>query len=207
MYFTSRATLPTVLSLPVLTRVLLATAVLGLLPGGLILSRAYSPPATQGAPQENDLLKTLSIDTSAASEMAPDFRLEDLDGKPVRLRDLRGKVVLLNFWATWCPPCRLEMPAMEQLHREYGPRGLVILAVNFREGRREIRSFLQEQDLTFSAIPDDEAKVFATYRAWSLPTTYLIDKKGEIVGKVIGYRDWHSDPARSLVDSLLKGGA
>jgi peroxiredoxin len=186
---------------------LLAIVVLALLPGGFVLSRAKArqgPATTVAGP---DITKTLAMESSASPTRAPDFRLQDLDGKPVRLGELKGNVVLLNFWASWCPPCRMEMPDMEQLHRQLGPDGLVILAVNYREGPAEIRAFLDEQELSFTALPDPRGEVFAAYQAWSLPTTYLINKRGEILGKAVGYRDWDSDLAKGFFVKLLREGA
>lgn len=172
---------------------------------GLIVSR-QGFPLGQKAPAitEGDLLRKLNIETFDKKISAPDFTLKDLHGNPISLRDLRGKVVFLNFWATWCPPCRLEMPTMEELHSEFGGQGLVILAINFREGPEEIDRFFKQRRLTFTTLLDGEGKAFESYQAWSLPTTYLINKSGEIVGKVIGYRDWHSDQARAFFRQLLE---
>lgn len=171
---------------------------------GLILSREGFPHR-QKAPTiaADDFVNKLNIEKFDKKTPAPDFTLKDLDGNTVSLRELRGKVVFLNFWATWCPPCRLEMPTMERLHVELNDQGLVILAVNYREGPEEIQAFLKQHDLTFTALVDEKAEVFELYKAWSLPTTYLINKKGEIVGRVIGYRDWHSKEARALFHRLL----
>lgn len=173
--------------------------------GGLILSREGFPYKRQSpAITDGDLFKKLNIEKSDKEIQAPDFTLKDLDGNQVSLRDFRGKVVFLNFWATWCPPCRLEMPAMERLHVELNDQGLVILAVNYREGPEEIQAFLKQHDLTFTALLDEKAEVFELYKAWSLPTTYLINKKGEILGRVIGYRDWHSEQAKAFFRQLLE---
>lgn len=183
-----------------------ASVVVLLLPlVGLILSREGFP-YKQNAPAvtEDALLKRLHIEKLDSKAPAPDFTLRDSQGSPIRLRDLRGKVVFLNFWATWCPPCRLEMPAMEALHNESGSQGLVILAVNFREGPEEIKTFYKQHQLTLTTLLDEDGKVFDLYKAWSLPTTYLINKSGEIVGKVIGYRDWHSEQARAFFRQLLE---
>ncbi len=172
---------------------------------GLIHSRdglSYGPKAPIAS--GGDLFKKLSIEKFNKKIEAPDFTLKDLDGNPVRLRDLRGKVVFLNFWATWCPPCRLEMPAMEKLHKELGTQGLTILAINFGEGSEAIKAFYREQHLTFTTLLDKKTEVFALYKAWSLPTTYLINKKGELVGKVIGFREWDGVLARSLFQQLLE---
>lgn len=172
---------------------------------GLILSREGFPEK-QKAPQvaEENLLKKLNIEKFDKRIAAADFTLKDFHGNSVSLRDLRGKVVFLNFWATWCPPCKLEMPRMKELQREFSHAGLVILAVNYREGSEEIKTFYKEHDLTFPALLDSEGKAFDLYQVWSLPTTYLIDRRGAIVGKVIGYRDWHSEQARAFFRNLLE---
>jgi peroxiredoxin len=156
--------------------------------------------------RQEQLVEKLGIEP-VKKTLAPDFFLKDLNGNSVRLRDLRGKVVLLNFWATWCPSCRFEMPSMEALYKEYSRRGLVVLAVNFRESRGEIRPFYKEHNLSFPALLDPGGETFARYETWSLPTTFLIDKRGQIVGKVIGYRDWRSDQSKIFFTQLLKEAA
>lgn len=187
------------------TKVTLAILVLLLPLAGLILSREGFPYKRQSlAITDGDLFKNLNIEKSDGEIQAPDFTLKDLDGNQVSLRDFRGKVIFLNFWATWCPPCRLEMPTMERLHEEFGDQGLVILAINYRERPEEIKAFFQEHHLTFSALLDEKVEVFELYKAWSLPTTYLINRNGEIVGKVIGYRDWHRKEARALFHQLME---
>jgi peroxiredoxin len=188
-------------------KVLASVFIILLLPlAGLILSREGFPHRQQTpAVAESDILKKLSIEKFDKEIQAPDFVLKDLNGNTVSLQALRGKVVFLNFWATWCPSCKLEMPAMEELHREFSDAGLVVLAVNYREGSEEINTFYKEHGLTFPALLDREARVFDLYKAWSLPTTYLINRRGAIVGKVIGYRDWHSDEARAFFRQLLEG--
>lgn len=175
---------------------------------GLILSRE-GLPHRQEAPTtaEDDLLKKLNIEKFDKRTPATNFTLKDLQGRLVILKDFKGKVVFLNFWATWCPPCRLEMPTMEELHKEFGSQGLAIMAINYRETPEKIKTFYEQNQLTFTTLLDEEGKVFDLYKAWSLPTTYLIDKKGEIVGKVIGYRDWHSQEARAFFRKLLEDGA
>lgn len=190
------------------TKLALSIIVLLLPLAGLIFSR-QGFPHRDGAPTttEGDLFKGLNIEKFDKRTPAPNFTLKDLHGNSVNLRDLRGKVVFLNFWATWCPPCRLEMPTMEGLHQEFRPQGLVILAVNFREGPKDVQAFLREHKLTFTTLPDAEGKAFEIYQAWSLPTTYLINRSGELVGKVVGYRDWHSNLARTLFHQLLQDGA
>lgn len=150
-----------------------------------------------------DLFKKLQIQRLSENVPAPDFTLADLNGKRIRLKDLRGKVVFLNFWATWCPPCILEMPTMEKLHQEFGNKGLVILAVDFRESPEQVKAFFEKHKFTFTTLLDPEGKVFELYQAWSLPTTTIVNKRGEIVGKVMGYREWHSPDAKEFFRRLL----
>lgn len=153
-------------------KVALAIFVLLLPLVGMILSRqGFTDKRGAAAITDGDLFTKLNIERSDGEIQAPDFTLRDLHGNSVSLRDLRGKVIFLNFWATWCPPCRLEMPTMERLHEEFGDQGLVILAINYRERPEEIKAFFQEHHLTFSTLLDEKVEVFELYKAWSLPTT------------------------------------
>ncbi|MGH9428969.1 MAG: peroxiredoxin family protein [Terriglobia bacterium] len=137
---------------------------------------------------------------------APDFALKTLEGKTLRLSELRGKkVVLINFWATWCPPCRLEMPTMQQIYTEYKGKGLEILAINIEpDAKEEIQDFIKELRLTFPVLLDPDMKVTRKYRLIGLPVSMLIDRQGIIRSKEIGYHDWTDKESRKLVESLLK---
>jgi peroxiredoxin len=136
---------------------------------------------------------------------APDFRLMDLQGKPVALSDYQGKVVLLNFWATWCGPCRVEMPAMEALYRGMQSKGLEILAVSVdQEGTAVTRPFQEALGLSFPILHDQDYEVGLTYGARTLPMTFAIDRKGVIRQLVFGARDWNSPEARSGIEKVLK---
>jgi peroxiredoxin len=115
---------------------------------------------------------------------APDFELKTLAGDTVKLSDLKGKKVMLNFWATWCPPCKAEMPAMEGFHKEAGGE-VVILAVNI-DPHLDVKAFVDENGITFPIPLDEEDKVNETYQVLSIPTTYFIDTKGNIGNKYIG---------------------
>lgn len=115
---------------------------------------------------------------------APDFELKTLAGDTVKLSDLKGKKVMLNFWATWCPPCKAEMPAMEEFHKEAGD-DVVILAVNI-DPHLDVKAFIDENGITFPIPLDEEDKVNETYQVLSIPTTYFIDTKGNIGNKYIG---------------------
>lgn len=115
---------------------------------------------------------------------APDFELKTLDGKSVKLSDLQGKKVILNFWATWCPPCKAEMPEMQKYHEEIGD-DVVILAVNI-DPQLKVQEFIDEMGITFTIPLDSEDVVNTTYQVISIPTTFFIDSKGIIRQKHIG---------------------
>ncbi len=117
---------------------------------------------------------------------APDFTLNDLEGHPVSLSDYRGKVVLLNFWATWCEPCKKEMPEMQAAYERYKDRGFVILAVNFGDRLEEADKFVKHMGLTFPVLLDRKVKVAARYGVVSLPVSFFIDPKGIIRQRVFG---------------------
>lgn len=190
-----------------LFRNIIAVSVL-LLPAAVWLIGRAGPtsPIFESAPRNPNLFVQLGIEPLGQNP-APDFVLKDLAGNAVRLHDLKGKVVLLNFWATWCPTCRFEMPSMESLHKELGPKGLVILAVALRESAVDVQPVYREHDLTFTALLDGDARASELYDIWSLPTTFVINKQGSFVGKVIGYRDWNSGPSRKFIAQLLKESA
>ncbi len=136
---------------------------------------------------------------------APDFALPTLDGQTVRLSDFRGeKAVFLNFWATWCSPCRLEMPTMEKVYQAYKSRGLEILAVSLDGGpKSDVQDFMQELRLNFPALLDPDMEVLRLYRMFSLPATFLIDKEGIIRHRELGYRDWTDPESRKLLEEIL----
>lgn len=138
--------------------------------------------------------------------LAPDFELKTLEGKTVRLSELRGKkAIIINFWATWCPPCRLEMPTMQQIYSEYKAKGFEILAINIEpDAKAEIRDFMKELRLTFPVLLDSDMKVTRKYRLFGLPVSFLIDRRGIIQAKEVGYHDWIDKESRRRVESLLK---
>ena len=120
--------------------------------------------------------------------LAPDFTLETLDGESVTLSDLRGQAVLVNFWATWCPPCRAEMPAFQEAYKDYEEQGFVIVAVNatLQDNPADIAAFIAEYGLSFPVVLDVEGEANRLYQVQSLPTSFFIDKEGVISEVVIG---------------------
>lgn len=137
--------------------------------------------------------------------LAPDFALMTLEGKTIRLSEFRGqKVVLINFWATWCPPCRLEMPTMQQIYSEYKVKGFEILAVNIEpDAKQAIGDFVKELRLTFPILLDPDMKVTRKFRVIGLPISVLIDRQGIIRAKMMGYHDWTNRASRTRIERLL----
>ena len=136
---------------------------------------------------------------------APDFALPTLSGETVRLADLRGKVVFLNFWATWCVPCRTEMPTIEALYQRYKGRGLDVLAVNMdKSSTTGVEAFAKEAGVTFRIVLDPSWSAARAYGVRGLPTTYLIDRTGNVVVREVGERDWMDDGSRRTVEGLLQ---
>jgi len=137
--------------------------------------------------------------------LAPDFSLPSLGGQTVRLSDLRGKAVLLNFWATWCAPCRLEMPTMDKAYQEYKSRGLEILAVSLDAGSNSVvKNFMQELKLDFPVLLDPDMEVLRLYRMVGIPASFLIDKQGIVRHREVGYRDWTDPESRRLLEAILR---
>lgn len=131
-----------------------------------------------------------------AGSRAPSFDATSIDGAPFRMADLRGKVIVLNYWATWCAPCRREMPALQRVHEQLGPRGLKLVAISTDDApTHDVREYAKAMGLTIPIIHDVAPHALENlYLVQGLPTTFIIDKKGRIALKVMGAREW-DDPA------------
>ena len=142
-------------------------------------------------------------------KVAPDFYLPDLNDKELRLSDFRGKVVFLNFWATWCKPCREEMPSMEILYKNFEKDGLVILAISIDRvtTKKDIPPFVKALNLTFPILIDSWGQTDKRYKLMGVPETYIIDQQGILREKVIGPRDWTVLDNLQIVTQLLKAGS
>ncbi|MBN2655532.1 MAG: TlpA family protein disulfide reductase [Spirochaetales bacterium] len=149
-------------------------------------------------------LNRAGFDIPADTLPSVDFELMNLKGGLEALSDYRGKVVFLNFWATWCGPCQSEMPAMENVYNELKDDGLVILAVDLAEDKDTVQAFIDERNLTFPVLLDTSGQIGAIYEARSIPTTYLIDREGSILGRAVGVRPWEDDAFMSLFRQILK---
>ena len=119
-------------------------------------------------------------------ERAPDFQLQNLDGQTISLGDLRGKPVLVNFWTTWCPPCRSEMPFLQQIYEEWSDTGLVLLAVDSGESQARVKEFLETRSLSLPVLLDTDNRVAQKYNIRGIPTTFFIDRDGIIQEKIVG---------------------
>lgn len=134
---------------------------------------------------------------------APEFVLPDLQGNQVSLSSFKGKVVFLNFWATWCEPCKEEMPSMESLNRYLKDREFVMLAVSIDKDPSKIESFMKELNLTMNVLLDKDSKIFQRYKTTGVPETFIIDKNGIIAEKIVGPRDWTRPENLRTIETVL----
>lgn len=150
-------------------------------------------------------MQSAKYEPLAVGKQAPDFSLVDLNEKPVKLSDLRGKVVFLNFWATWCKPCKEEMPSMEVLHKNFEKDGLVVLAVSIDRvtTTKDIPPFLKSMNLTFPVLIDSWGRTDMPYKRTGVPETFIIDRDGVIREIVIGPRDWTRIDNLTVLTGLL----
>lgn len=150
-------------------------------------------------------LQSSKYEPLTVGKVAPDFELPDLSEQEVRLSDYRGKVVFLNFWATWCKPCKEEMPSMEVLYRTYKDDGLVVLAVSIDRvtTKDDIPPFVKSMDLSFPVLVDSWGQTDKRYKLMGVPETYIIDRDGVLRGKIIGPRDWTRLDNLQVVTQLL----
>ncbi|MBI1821483.1 MAG: TlpA family protein disulfide reductase [Nitrospirae bacterium] len=136
---------------------------------------------------------------------APDFRLKNIKGEFISLESFRSKVVLVNFWATWCAPCRAEMPSMEELYRHFNRKDFEILAVSSDEdGLRSVKPFQEEYQFTFPILIDETLQINDLYGVSSIPTSIIVDRNGIITNRFFGAVDWNDPRQRDLVDQMIK---
>jgi peroxiredoxin len=176
-------------------RLLLFVVVLSLVGGSLYLGGASS------SRPDYEPVKPVTM-----GDEAPDFQLADSNGDKVSLSALRGKVVMVNFWATWCPPCRAEMPSMEKLNNAMAGEDFVMLAINIEEnGRTAVADFLKKNPHNFPILYDEEGVVQKLYGVYKFPESFVIRKDGIIDDKVIGAIDWAHPETIAYFKGLAKG--
>jgi TonB family protein len=164
----------------------------------------FAPPA--GAKEVEEInfpgMNTKRVNWSGKEAVA--FTLKDLDGKPVDLQGLKGQVVLLNFWASWCGPCVAELPYIEKLHREFKDKGLVVLGVNDEE-IEVARQFMKEKGYTFTSLVDEGKETAQRYEIQSIPQVLVIGRGGKIVSHTFGYSEGREGELRATVERALSG--
>jgi peroxiredoxin len=187
-----------------LIRVALAIALLGGVFWLLPIRRAGEDGGHHGAPALDPFEKAGVVELKEG-QPAPAFTLATLDGGRASLADHRDKLVVLNFWATWCHPCLLEMPSLEALWRRYRERGLVVVGISVDRGtpRALLEPYVRNLKLTFPILLDPESKTSHDWRVTALPATFLVRPGGEVTGMAMGAREWDSDEMRALVERLL----
>jgi len=171
----------------------------------LLIMLVWITPAYAGNLAQT--LDAFGVQQPRVHKSAPDFSLSSPGGDTKKLSDYHGRVVLLTFWATWCAPCRHEMPQIEALWKEYRNQGLIVLAVNVDRGNRDgVVDFVHSLHLTFPVLFDTDGSVRNRYEVRALPTSYLIGRDGKIIGRIIGERDWSSPKAQAMMTALTEQG-
>ena len=153
---------------------------------------------------EDDLFSKIKISPIKGDKRAPDFSLKDLNSRKVGLKQFREKIIFLNFWATWCGPCKEEMPSLEVLYQQFKEKNFILLAISVDyEGLKPVQEFINKHHYTFPVLLDPKCETLDLFEVKGIPTTFLIDKKGIMVGKAVGPRDWKSPEVISLINLML----
>ena len=169
----------------------------------ILLVLVATVPASAGGSSE--AMKALQITEPRERTAPPDFAFPTLQGKPLSLRELKGKVVLVNFWATWCLPCQWEMPLMESLYQAYKAKGFVVAAISLdQQGATVVEPFVKEKKLTFPVLLDPALQGARQWGVRGLPATFVIGADGYVKGVTYGPREWDGPEARALIESLLR---
>ena len=182
-----------------LAGMVMVSALLALVPSGALAQQSKAVSSV------DEWLKSIGLSKPAMSG-APDFNLLDTNGSPVGLSAYRGKLVLLNFWATWCGPCREEMPSMENLSRNFGSQGLAVLAINQRENAALVNKFMKTHGLNLTTPLDTTGRVAGYYRVYGIPVSYLIDANGQAIGMKSGPMDWATSAVVEVFRKLIGAG-
>ena len=175
---------------------LLAAALLLLKP---IESRAFDD---SGAVEVEQLFRRLGI-TKTGKAPPVEGEVYDLQGQKVNLSLFKGKVAFLTFWTTWCPSCEVEMPALQKIYVRYREQGLQILAVSIDEPAERVAKYFRAKGLTYTSLVDPRGQLARRFGVWSIPVTFILDRRGIILGRAVGPRHWDSSEGRKLIQLLL----
>ena len=159
-------------------------------------------PVTSG--ELENLLKTFGFYKPPFTLPVEEIVLFDLNQKPVKLSEYKGAILFLNFWATWCPPCREEMPDMQKLYDRYKTERFKMIAVSIKDSPVQVMEFFKENRLSFTALLDPRGDAGKKFGINSIPTTFILDKNGHIMGRAIGPRDWAGKKAHTLFKHLVE---
>ena len=151
----------------------------------------------------DQLLDDMGVERIPNSTSQVEVRLQDLNGADVNISDFRGKIVFLNFWATWCPTCVVEMPSMEKLHQKLKDKEFAMVSVSIKDTAAEVKHFYKQNKLTFTALLDSSGKTVPGFSIRAIPTTLILDKTGRIIGRVMGPREWDSRESVAMFDQLI----
>ena len=188
-------------------RVVLALALLAVAFWALPSRRADDRGGHHGTHAPSlDAFERAGVTELTEGQRGPALRLERFpDGAAVSLEAFAGKLVLLNFWATWCTPCTVEMPTLEALWREYGGRGLVVVGVSVDRGapRAVLEPYIRHHGLTFPILLDPDSRAAGAWRVTGIPATFVVRPGGEVTGMAAGAREWNSSEMRALIETLL----
>ncbi len=157
----------------------------------------------QGAMSKGDFKESIP-EGPRVGFRAPHFSAPSLQGNSLTLSDYKGKVLMINFWATWCVPCRVEMPSMEQLYDKFGGNEFEILAISGGESQKVVWPFVEDLKLSFPILLDEQFQIHGQYQVTAIPSTYLVDKSGVITHRFFGAVDWTDEHYRQLVAKLIK---
>ncbi|MDH3444585.1 MAG: TlpA family protein disulfide reductase [Deltaproteobacteria bacterium] len=171
--------------------------------GGLWALTAAVAALPAESSEETRLLKALRLSDYPSAIGPPVIRARDVNGRQISLEKLRGRVVLITFWASWCLECRPEMPQFEQLHRDFAKHGLSVIGVNVRESNSIIVQYAKELSLTFPLVPDAKGEIREAFGVIGLPTTFLIRRNGSAAALAIGARNWGGPTALKLIKLFL----
>jgi peroxiredoxin len=167
----------------------------------LLFVFSFGPPAHS---EGDELLSKIGIQSMKDKRKAPDCTLEALNGERIQLKTFKGKMIFLNFWATWCGPCKEEMPSMEALYQKFKEKDFVFLTVAVDYGgAKRVKEFIEKQRYQFPVIVDPAGKTLDLFEINKIPSTLIIDKKGRIIGRAIGPRNWNSPEVVSLLNQTL----
>ena len=132
-----------------------------------------------------------------------EIRLQDLNGNGVDISDFKGKIVFLNFWATWCPTCVVEMPSMEKLHRKLKDKDFAVVTISIQDSAAAVKEFFGKNQLTFTALLDSFGNTPPAFGIRAIPTTFILDKNGRIIGRAMGPREWDSRESIAMFERLV----